>query len=1276
MPVPNPPQNTPLAATRILREPPPALRWGAALVLSAAALGVSLLFRGFVETNVFIFFFAAIILTAWYGGRGPALLVTALAIPLANWFLLEPHGQWAASPETLARLTLFAALALLIGSMRESLARARRRAESAAAEAEEHARLLQDQAAELEQQAAELELQTEEAQALAEELEEAHRQLQESSARQLAEAQSIAHMGSWEWAVEEDRVAWSDEMYRVYGYRPGEVEVTLGSFMERVHPDDRAAVRAAVEHTLATGEPFELDHRILFLTGEVRTLHARGRAEGPPGRPVRLLGTGQDVTAARAGEETERRLAAEQAARAEAEVGRRRWEAILEGIGESFAALDREWRYTYLNGRSLEMLQRTREELLGKTIWESFPALRDTAVWAELHRVRDQGVPRHFEFFSERLQRWLGIRAAPWEDGISIFYEDVTDRRRAQEESARLAAIVASSQDAIFSKAMDGTILTWNAAAERLYGYTAAEIVGRPVTLLAPPEKAGEIPRIMERLARGEQVKSLETVRRRKDGTLLDVLVSVSPLHDAQGRVVGASTIARDISRRKHADAALRASEARYRRLIETAEEGIWLLDPAGVTTYLNERMAAMLGRPAAEVMGRPFTQFVHPEARADASAILARRREGSPERHDLRLVRGDGSGLWALVSLSPVLEDEGAWGGTLAMVTDVTERRRAEESVRFLAEASRVLADSLDRATVLQEIAQLAVPRLADYCVVALADGDRGEPARIFAAHDDAAKLPVLQAVAERYARDPAPGGLIRRVLDTGQPALAEELTPERVRASGADDEGVRLTLELAPRSVLAVPLQVEDRLRGLVLLATSHSGRRYGPADLELAEELARRAATALENARLHEAEHAARRAAERAAEQNARLQAVTAAMSEARTPDEVADAALRQCMEALGASAGWMGQLSPDGARVELLRASGFPAAVQEQFRSVPIETHIPLADAVRTGSILAIGSRAELERLYPDVPDSGQRSRFGAWAVVPMAVEGRSVGGMVLNFPQAREFDDEVRGYLLAVGRQSALALERARLFEAERLARAEAEAANRAKFEFLTTMSHELRTPLNAIAGYVDLLDLEIRGPLTPQQREDLGRIRRSQTHLLGLINDVLNFARIETGHVNFALEDVALDELLTEVEALIAPQVGARGLAYAYRRFDPGVTVRADPEKLRQIVLNLLSNAVKFTPPGGRVTLSCAAEEHTVRVRVADTGIGIPEDKLGTIFEPFVQVNAGYTRTSEGTGLGLSISRDLARAMGGELTVESEEEGGSTFTLALPRGTG
>jgi signal transduction histidine kinase len=458
-----------------------------------------------------------------------------------------------------------------------------------------------------------------------------------------------------------------------------------------------------------------------------------------------------------------------------------------------------------------------------------------------------------------------------------------------------------------------------------------------------------------------------------------------------------------------------------------------------------------------------------------------------------------------------------------------------------------------------------------------------------------------------------------------------------------------------------------------GAILLATSGSGRRYGPAELELAEELGRRAATAVDNARLHQAERVARRGAERAAAQTARLQAVTAALSEARTPEEVAAAALRLSMESLGASAGWFGQLGADGKAVERVHSTGFGEAVVRRFRSIPLDAPVPLADAVRTGRIVCLETREEMERRYPQVGDVGQRDGFGAWAVAPMCVDGRAVGGIVLSFPQARAFDDDTQAFLLAVGRQGALALERARLYEAERCARAEAEAANRAKFEFLTTMSHELRTPLNAIAGYVDLLDLGIRGPLTDEMRSDLGRIRRSQTHLLGLINDVLNFARIETGHVHFDLRAVPLGEVLGEVEELIAPQVQARGLAYEYRPPGAGAVARADPEKVRQIVLNLLSNAVKFTPGGGRVVLSGHAEDGRVCVQVEDTGIGIPGDKLGTIFEPFVQVNAGYTRTTEGTGLGLSISRDLARAMGGDLTVESREGEGSAFTLVLPR---
>ncbi|HEX8242848.1 MAG TPA: PAS domain S-box protein, partial [Longimicrobium sp.] len=643
-------------------------RYGAALAGTALALAISLAFRSFLAPNVFIFFFAAVVLCAWFGGRGPALLVTALAIPLVSWFFLEPGFAWSTTPVALLRLGVFAGVAVLIGGMRESLDAARRGALAAARESTEHALLLEEQAVELESQAAELEQQTEEAQVLAEELAEANRQLEESSARALAEAQALAHVGSWEWDVARDHVWWSDEMYRVYGLEPGQGEATLGTFLEHVHPDDRERVRGTVERSLHTAQPFELDHRIVRADGAVRTLHARGRVETDrEGRVTRMSGTGQDVTGAREAAETARRLAAERAARDEAEAGRRRLEAILEGIGESFVALDAEWRYTYVNARAEETLGKVRGELLGRVIWEVFPASRETPAWPVLHRVAERRRPERVEFFSPVMERWLSMHAAPWEGGVSVFYEDVTERRRAQEERARLAAIVESSEDAIFAKSLDGTVLSWNRGAERLYGYTAEEMVGRNVSTLAPPDRADEIPAILRRLAEGGRVASLETVRVRKDGTPLDVLLAVSPLHDADGRVVGASTIARDITERRRTEAALRASEARYRRLIETAEEGIWLLDAEGRTTYLNERMAALLGRRAPEVVGRPLVDFVHPAARAEAAAQVARRRRGTTERHDVRLVRADGSDLWALVSLGTVHGDGEEEGGTLA---------------------------------------------------------------------------------------------------------------------------------------------------------------------------------------------------------------------------------------------------------------------------------------------------------------------------------------------------------------------------------------------------------------------------------------------------------------------------------------------------------------------------------------------------------------------------------------------------------------------------------
>ena len=299
--------------------------------------------------------------------------------------------------------------------------------------------------------------------------------------------------------------------------------------------------------------------------------------------------------------------------------------------------------------------------------------------------------------------------------------------------------------------------------------------------------------------------------------------------------------------------------------------------------------------------------------------------------------------------------------------------------------------------------------------------------------------------------------------------------------------------------------------------------------------------------------------------------------------------------------------------------------------------------------------------------------------GADGYLTHPVEPREFVATVRALLRVRAAEAE-RERLLAAAQAARAEAEAARA-EAE-AARAEAERANAAKSQFLANMSHELRTPLNAIGGYAQLLELGLHGPITDEQRAILGRVQTAQHRLLGLINDVLNYAKLEGGRVEYHLAAVDLRAVIAEVLPLVEPQLAAKGLALDVRLPDGPHPVWTDREKLGQVLVNLLSNAVKFTDARhpatgapGRVTVdvaSRAADGGAVFLRVHDTGRGIPREKQDAIFDPFVQVATGYTRSGEGTGLGLAISRDLARGMGGELTVESVPGVGSTFTLTLP----
>ena len=364
----------------------------------------------------------------------------------------------------------------------------------------------------------------------------------------------------------------------------------------------------------------------------------------------------------------------------------------------------------------------------------------------------------------------------------------------------------------------------------------------------------------------------------------------------------------------------------------------------------------------------------------------------------------------------------------------------------------------------------------------------------------------------------------------------------------------------------------------------------------------------------------------------------------------------------------SAFWRLEELGEGSGTALPIANGFSGAIKSALTAILDEAFV--------GAVRRLDTRIESER------NDGNGWKCTVWSVV--APDGKSEGlGIELREAQhadgALDLQRQVaEQMLLGALRERGFAEDAEKASENRRVllvqaegARAEANAANLAKVSFLANMSHDLRTPLNAILGYADLLEVHVHGPLTQEQENDVTRIQRSARYLTSLINDILNFAKIETGTLDLKISAVSVAAIISWLEEVLHPQLAAKGLTFA--RSDCSAFVNADPEKLQQILLNLTTNAMKFTPRGG-IAVRCKDTESIVCIDIVDTGPGIPESELERIFEAFIQVNRSLTQTNnEGVGLGLAISRQLARAMSGDITVRSTLDHGSTFSLVLPR---
>jgi PAS domain S-box-containing protein len=847
-----------------------------------------------------------------------------------------------------------------------------------------------------------------------------------------------------------------------------------------------------------------------------------------------------------------------------------------------------------------------------------------------------------------------------------------------------------------------------NQAYETWFGRSANSLVGQHVRDVLGDAAYEVVRPHMEQALLGQRV-SFESQIPYQEGDIRYIQANYVPNINSQGEVEGYFSLISDISDRKQAEAererlleTLATERIRFEAVLRQLPEGIIIADAASEAMILaNERVNQIfqytyeLNFELSEYEQQVPFQVYRPNGQMYAPheyPLVRSLRAGEVVNHEEMTVRYlDGRHLVIEANAAPIFDEQGKITSAIVLIQDITERKQAEaereqllvqeklireaaeaaeQRAEFLAAASKTLASSLDYEYTLRSVAQAVVPTLADWCAIDILKDD-GTLERLATAHVDPAKVQWGLELHRRYPPDlNAPRG-IAQVLRTGQSEYYPTISDDQIVAAARDEEHLKFLREIGFSSLMLVPLNARGRTLGIISFVATESRYSYSLEDLSLAEELARRAAIALDNARLYRDAQQAQQTAERAAERTSRLQRVTAALSELLTPEQVAEVIVEQSMAILEATAALVVLVSNNRTELEIVKSVGYQADLVEAWRRFSINTNVPLAEAIRTGEPVWIETILDRITRYPHLAEIYNRYEFNAWITLPLVVEGKSIGGMLLSFTEFRLLNQEDRDFILALTQQCAQAIVRAQLYEAERQARAEAEQANRIKDEFLAVLSHELRSPLNPILGWSRLL--QTRPFDQAETKRALETIERNAKLQTQLIDDLLDVSRILRGKlvldgcptnlvnvINAAFETVRLSAETKD----IAIQKVVEG--------EVGLTL-GDAGRLQQVVWNLLSNAVKFTPEGGQIEIRLEQIDNQAQIQVIDTGKGIAPEFLPHVFEYFRQEDGATTRRFGGLGLGLAIVRHLVELHGGTVQAASLGEGkGSTFTVRLP----
>ena len=823
---------------------------------------------------------------------------------------------------------------------------------------------------------------------------------------------------------------------------------------------------------------------------------------------------------------------------------------------------------------------------------------------------------------------------------IATFLEQSPDWD-ADVHRARLAAIVVSSDDAILSKTLDGIIESWNIGAERVFGYTAEEAVGQHISLILPLDRLDEEDEVLARLRRGEKIDHFETVRRAKDGRLVDVSMTVSPLRGTDGRIVGASNVARDITDRRLAHEALSRSRRRYQRIFDSAGVSIWDEDFTAVRAALDELHAAGIRDFAA--------YFAHnPE---EVERFIALVRVVDVNETTLRMF-GASDKRTLLHSLSTVFttETRDVFAQELVALAEGRTTFEAESVLRTLHGDRVDVLVSITFPTA-GEPADSVLVTLTDITLQKLAEQARRDSEALF--HEMADTAPAMLWISdsggawtflsrqwyEFTAQEPESalglGWLNALHPDDRDSAAAAvfQATDERrpfhfeCRLSQPDGEPRWVIIAGQPR------VDTDGGFLGFVGSAIDISERRK-------AEE------AVIDEVHTRET-----------------LSRVGAALASELDPDTLIQAATDAATALTSAQWGvfYFTVTDDDGNTNEHHAVSGLSKSAFETVAGLGPAAPGLRPFIVRIDDLSAAEHAGDIDRRW--MPRDLLVRSYLSVPVISRIGDVR--GGVCFGHRRAGVFLPKHEQLASGIAAWAALALDNASLYK-------EAQEANRAKDEFIATLSHELRTPLNAMLGWAHMLRANVLPPET--QRRALDTLERNVRAQAQLVDDLLDVSRIVAGKMHIKGDEVDLTTVVMSAADTVRPATVAKGLSFRVV-VDPDqqVIVTGDADRIRQVLWNLLTNAVKFTPKGGRVEIELQCADTSASVVVTDTGQGIRQDFLRHVFERFRQADSTASRRHGGLGLGLAIVRHLTEAHGGSVSAESGGEGlGATFTVHLP----